>query len=446
MEPLLEQALDLSLLIEQLRSEDGLALLLLRLFPVFLLLELPLTLVVVLGVLRWWIREKTLPPKQSLYRPRVSCVITCYSEGADVRRTLETLCEQTYPGEIELIPVVDGAAVNQDTLQAVRGFELREEWRQTRRVRPIAKWQRGGRVSSLNAGLSMCTGSIVMALDGDTSFDNTMVSAMVRHFEDPNVPAVAGSLRVRNTWTSLATAIQSIEYLISIQMAKTGLGEWNLLNNISGAFGAFRKDIIDQLGGWDTHSAEDLDMTLRIKSYFGRHRSLRIPFEPKAIGHTDAPASIAGLLMQRLRWDGDLLFLYARKHSGSITPRLMGWPNFLITVVSGLFIQVVLPFIIVGYSLLMLFTLPWQTVVTLALLVELVYLVVLTMQFLLMLGLISERPRQDIRLLPLLPLFPVAMFVIRCLSAVAILNELLRRSHEETAMAPWWVLRKATRF
>lgn len=233
MEPLLEQALDLSLLIEQLRSEDGLALLLLRLFPVFLLLELPLTLVVVLGVLRWWIREKTLPPKQSLYRPRVSCVITCYSEGADVRRTLETLCEQTYPGEIELIPVVDGAAVNQDTLQAVRGFELREEWRPTRRVRPIAKWQRGGRVSSLNAGLSMCTGSIVMALDGDTSFDNTMVSAMVRHFEDPNVPAVAGSLRVRNTWTSLATAIQSIEYLISIQMAKTGLGEWNLLNNIS---------------------------------------------------------------------------------------------------------------------------------------------------------------------------------------------------------------------
>ena len=446
MEPLLEQALDLSLLIEQLRSEDGLALLLLRLFPVFLLLELPLTLVVVLGVLRWWIREQTLPPRQSLYRPRVSCVITCYSEGADVRRTLETLCEQTYPGEIELIPVVDGAAVNQDTLQAVRGFELREEWRPTRRVRPIAKWQRGGRVSSLNAGLSMCTGSIVMALDGDTSFDNTMVSAMVRHFEDPNVPAVAGSLRVRNTWTSLATALQSIEYLISIQMARTGLGEWNLLNNISGAFGAFRKDIIDQLGGWDTHSAEDLDMTLRIKSYFGRHRNLRIPFEPKAIGHTDAPASIAGLLMQRLRWDGDLLFLYARKHSGSITPRLMGWPNFLITVVSGLFIQVVLPFIIVGYSLLMLFTLPWQTVVTLALLVELVYLVVLTMQFLLMLGLISERPRQDIRLLPLLPLFPVAMFVIRCWSAVAILNELLRRSHEETAMAPWWVLRKATRF
>ena len=446
MEPLLEQALDLSLLIEQLRSEDGLALLLLRLFPVFLLLELPLTLVVVLGVLRWWIREQTLPPRQSLYRPRVSCVITCYSEGADVRRTLETLCEQTYPGEIELIPVVDGAAVNQDTLQAVRGFEVREEWRQTRRVRPIAKWQRGGRVSSLNAGLSMCTGSIVMALDGDTSFDNTMVSAMVRHFEDPNVPAVAGSLRVRNTWTSLVTVIQAIEYLVSIQLAKTGLSEWNLVNNISGAFGAFRKETIEQIGGWDTHSAEDLDITLRTKSYFGRYRGLRIPFEPKAIGHTDAPTTVTGLLRQRMRWDGDLLFLYGRKHSGSISPRLMGWPNFLMTVISGLFIQVVLPFIIIGYTALMLFTLPWQTVLALAVLVEVVYFLVLALQYLLMLIMVSERPGQDLQLAPFLPLFPVAMFMVRCWSAVAILNELWRRSHEESSMAPWWVLRKAKRF
>lgn len=446
MEPLLEQALDLSLLIEQLRSEDGLALLLLRLFPVFLLLELPLTLVVVLGVLRWWIREQTLPPRQSLYRPRVSCVITCYSEGADVRRTLETLCEQTYPGEIELIPVVDGAAVNQDTLQAVRGFEVREEWRQTRRVRPIAKWQRGGRVSSLNAGLSMCTGSIVMALDGDTSFDNTMVSAMVRHFEDPNVPAVAGSLRVRNTWTSLVTVIQAIEYLVSIQLAKTGLSEWNLVNNISGAFGAFRKETIEQIGGWDTHSAEDLDITLRIKSYFGRYRGLRIPFEPKAIGHTDAPTTVTGLLRQRMRWDGDLLFLYGRKHSGSISPRLMGWPNFLMTVISGLFIQVVLPFIIIGYTALMLFTLPWQTVLALAVLVEVVYFLLLALQYLLMLIMVSERPGKDLQLTPFLPLFPVAMFMVRCWSAVAILNELWRRSHEESSMAPWWVLRKAKRF
>jgi hypothetical protein len=38
------------------------------------------------------------------------------------------------------------------------------------------------------------------------------------------------------------------------------------------------------------------------------------------------------------------------------------------------------------------------------------------------------------------------MFGLRCWSAVAILNELLRRSHEDSAMAPWWVLKRANRF
>ena len=52
MESVLEQALNLPLLLEQLRGEDGLAHLLLQLFPLFLVVELPLTLMVILGVLQ----------------------------------------------------------------------------------------------------------------------------------------------------------------------------------------------------------------------------------------------------------------------------------------------------------------------------------------------------------------------------------------------------------
>lgn len=433
-------------LITALSAPDGLSRLFLMLFPFFLLFELPLNLLVMLGVLRWFARQRSKVPYTSLYRPRVSCIITCYSEGIDVQKTLLSLCEQTYPGSIEIVPVVDGAAVNHETLEAVRRFKVDPLLYPRRYLRPIAKWQRGGRVSSLNAGLALCSGEIIMVHDGDTSFDNNMVSAMVRHFEDPNVPAVAGSLRVRNVWASLTTAVQALEYLLSIHMAKIGLSEWNLVNNVSGAFGAFRRSFIERAGGWDTHTAEDLDMTLRIKSYFGRYRSLRIPFEPEAIGHTDAPVTFRQFLMQRLRWDGDLLFLYVRKHPASITPRLMGWGNFIMTLISGFFFQLVLPFIILGYSLFALLVLPWQTLALLGALVYLLYLLITLLLYLCMLGLISERPRQDLRLAVLVPIFPLFMFIMRCWSAVAMLNELFRRGHEETSMAPWWVIKKATRF
>ena len=433
-------------LITALSAPDGLSRLFLMLFPFFLLFELPLNVLVMLGVLRWFARQRSKVPYNSLYRPRVSCIITCYSEGMDVQKTLLSLCEQTYPGSIEIVPVVDGAAVNHETLEAVRRFTVDPQLYPRRYLRPIAKWQRGGRVSSLNAGLALCSGEIILVHDGDTSFDNNMVGAMVRHFEDPNVPAVAGSLRVRNVWASLSTAIQALEYLLSIHMAKIGLSEWNLVNNVSGAFGAFRRSFIERAGGWDTHTAEDLDITLRIKSYFGRYRNLRIPFEPEAIGHTDAPVTFRQFLMQRLRWDGDLLFLYVRKHPASITPRLMGWGNFIMTLISGFFFQLVLPFIILGYSLFALLVLPWQTLALLGALVYLLYLLITLLLYLCMLGLISERPRQDLRLAVLVPIFPLFMFIMRCWSAVAMLNELFRRGHEETSMAPWWVIKKATRF
>ncbi|MHC8362457.1 glycosyltransferase family 2 protein [Pseudomonas sp. LS2P72] len=442
MSPFLEQLLSA---LSGLMGPDGLSRVFFMLFPLFLIFELPLMIMVMLGVLRWFARRRSRIPRISLYRPKVSCIITCYSEGMDVQTTLLSLCEQTYPGHIEMIPVVDGATANQPTLSAVRSFCVDPKLYPRRHLRPIAKWQRGGRVSSLNAGLSLASGEIVMALDGDTSFDNNMVSSIVRHFEDPSVPAVAGSLRVRNVWASWVTAMQALEYLLSIHMSKIGLAEWNLVNNVSGAFGAFRRSFLVKIGGWNTHTAEDLDLTLRIKSYFKRH-DLRIPFEPEAIGHTDAPSTLSQFLMQRLRWDGDLFFLYIRKHNRNISPSLLGWPSFLMILLSGFFFQLVLPFLIFSYTLLALFVLPGKTLLFLFVLIYALYLMITAMLFGAMLMMVSDRPAKDMVLGLLVPFFPLFMLLLRCWSAVAMLNEIFRRGHEESSMAPWWVLKRATRF
>lgn len=150
--------------------------------------------------------------------------------------------------------------------------------------------------------------------------------------------------------------------------------------------------------------------------------------------------------MQRLRWDGDLYFLYIRKHRHSFNPRLLGWPNFLMILISGFFFQLVLPFIIFGYLVVGAFTISWESFLVLGLLVYLVYLLMTLLMYLAMLAMVSERPRQDLRLLPIVFLFPLFMLVMRCWSAVAMLNEALRRGHEESSMAPWWVLKKAKRF
>ena len=116
------------------------------------------------------------------------------------------------------------------------------------------------------------------------------------------------------------------------------------------------------------------------------------------------------------------------------------------TLVSGFFFQLVLPFIILSYSVAALFLLPGSTLLLLFVLVYTLYLTITLLFYLAMLVMVSERPRQDLRLALLVPIFPLFMLMMRCWSAVAMLNEALRRGHEETSMAPWWVLKKATKF
>ena len=283
---------------------------------------------VMTGVMKWLSNEQYKNINLACIKtPKVSCIVTCYSEGDAVCKTLKSLAEQLYPGYIEIIAVIDGVDDNRHTYNAVlRCIECMGTYRR-RHFIVVPKNKRGGRVSTLNTGLHLCRGEIIINADADTSFDNTMVSEIVKCFENKSVPAVGGALRVRNAQSGLLARMQSIEYALAMHCNKTGLSEWNLLNNISGAFGAFRRDFLNDIGGWDTHTAEDLDLTIRIKNYLKRHQGLKIAFCPKAVGYTDVPSTLFSLCLQRLRWDGDLLFIYMRKHPMSLTPRLLWLEN-----------------------------------------------------------------------------------------------------------------------
>ncbi|HEY9065794.1 MAG TPA: glycosyltransferase [Burkholderiaceae bacterium] len=413
----------------------------LKFFPFVLLIELPMYLLVVAGIIRYGLRQWR-PHRQRERYPSVSCIVTCYSEGRDVEKTMRSLAHQVYPGTIEIIAVIDGAVQNAETLRAAQGCAAEIAQLPARRLIVLPKWQRGGRVSSLNAGLSIATGEVLMSLDGDTSFDNDMVGRATRHFDDPNVVGVAGCIRVRNADASIAARLQALEYMLSIGAGKTGLSEFNLVNNISGAFGVFRASLVRHIGGWDAGTAEDLDITLRLKQYFGRHPGMRITFEPHSVGHTDAPTTFRQFFKQRLRWEGDLFYLFVRKFRYNLRPGLLGWRNFFYVLINGLFLQVVMPFVLVFYTIALLAVLPLGAILGILAFVYLGYLISLVLYYALYVLIVSERPLQDLRYFVWLPAFPLFAYVARLHCAVAILQEMVLKSHLDSSMAPWWVLRR----
>lgn len=415
---------------------------LLKFIPFALFLEFPLYLLIIIGVIFYSVRVYRRRGEHPDYLPSVTCIALCYAEKDAVKLTIRSLAEQIYDGPMEILAIMDGAKQNYATYLAAKSMESYVEKCPNRRLRVIPKWQRGGRVSSMNLGLNVARGEIVMALDGDTSFDNDMVYQATRPFHDDQVVSVAGNLRVRNVNESLWTKLQAIEYLISIYLGKTGLSEFNIVNNISGAFGVHRRRFLEHIGGWDAGTAEDLDLTIRIKRYIGNYPDLKIVFAPRAIGHTDVPVTLRQFLNQRLRWDGDLLYLYLKKHSGRLVPRLLGWRNSLMIVWSGLFSQIVMPFLIILYTAFTAVVLPPVFFAALLLFVYTAYLGVSLILFILFLTLLSERRREDARLFLLLPIFPFFSFMVRVWSAVASLKEIVQNAHLDSSMAPWWVLKK----
>ncbi|MBP2651342.1 MAG: family 2 glycosyl transferase [Firmicutes bacterium] len=410
------------------------------LMPYVLFFEIPWTLFIFIGLIKYKL-NRLREGERRPYFPAVSFLITCYNEGRDIEKTVISLTEQLYPGKIQLLLVIDGASINVETMRAAKTMEGWVNGHSNRSMLILPKWQRSGVVSSSNLGLNFATGKIIIKVDGDTSFDNNMVERATRHFEDDSVVAVSGCLRVRNANETLCAAFQAIEYFLAIHSSKTALSEFNMVNNISGAFGIFRREVLDLVEGWDAGTAEDLDMTMRIKNYFAQsQKKFRIVFDPEAICFTDVPDSFAKFFKQRIRWEGDYPFILF-KHYHTINPRLMGWGNFF-GILINIFTHIFIPAMVFVYTIWLLFEYRIDFVIALLAAVYLFYFFLLTVIYLISVVLLSERKESDLSRLYLLPLMPFFQFAAKINSLVAILWELVGAGHKDSSMAPWWVLRK----
>ena len=266
-------------------------------FPFVLFLEMPFYMFTVAYSIKGWLTLHKQKGLKEVYTPLVSIVVTAYNETYDeLMVTFRSISEQIYEGVIEVLIIVDNAAENKKTVKLAEEIAKKFNNGINRQFKVVNKIARGGHASSMNLGLRIAKGEVLIMMDADTSMDNTTVVHTAKHFKDPYVIAVSGAVRVRNAFDSLTTRMQAIEYMTSIQLARFGLTELGVTNNISGAFGIFRTSFVRQIGGWLNGTAEDLDLTLRIHTYLSRYPWLKMIHEPYAVSWTESPTTFMGLL------------------------------------------------------------------------------------------------------------------------------------------------------
>jgi len=155
----------------------------------------------------------------------------------------------------------------------------------------------GGKANALNVGLEAAQGQVIVALDADTQFEATTISRLVRWFSDPSIGAVAGNAKVGNR-TNMITRWQALEYIVAQNLERRALAALDTLTVVPGAVGAWRRDVLRELGGFPADTlAEDQDLTIAIQT-----RGYRVHFDSSALAWTEAPANVSGLAKQRFRW------------------------------------------------------------------------------------------------------------------------------------------------
>jgi cellulose synthase/poly-beta-1,6-N-acetylglucosamine synthase-like glycosyltransferase len=250
--------------------------------------------------------------------PLVSIIIPGKNEGKHIYKLVQSLKAQTYQN-FEIIVIDDGS--DDDTERICRNLQhlgyidlfIRNE-------------VRGGKASAANLGWRFSKGEFIVHLDADCSYDPMAIENIIRLFYfDSQIGGVGGNVQVRNYKESLAATFQAIEYFDSISIGRISSSELGIYRVISGAFGAFRKEALDKIGGWDIGPGLDGDITVKLRKI-----GYKVKYEPTAICKTSAPDTFRKLAKQRLRWDKSLVRFRLRKHIDVLLPsRNFTWLNFI---------------------------------------------------------------------------------------------------------------------
>lgn len=235
---------------------------------------------------RFWQRRDPLDGN----RHTVTVLIPAHNESATIAATMAAVA--ALEGPVVQVVVAENGSTDDtaDVARAVAATLPGPGW-DVRELGPV------GKAAALNACLPEVAGDVVVVLDADTLLEPGFLTAVLPHFDDPDVGAVAGNVKVGNRHT-LMGRLQAYEYVVSLGLDRRAQAQLGVVSVVPGAAGAFRREALVRVGGWPSRTlTEDADLTVELLA--GRWA---VPYEATAVSWTEAPATVAEILRQRRRW------------------------------------------------------------------------------------------------------------------------------------------------
>lgn len=311
--------------------------------------------------------------------PPISVLLPAYNEELGVVDSVRSLLALRYP-QHEVVVINDGST--DGTLDVLReAFDLcpaRLALRDTVAHAPVRgtylsstdpklivvdKENGGGKADALNCGIVAATFPYFCAVDGDSLIeDEALLQVAQPVFDDPDqVVATGGIVRISNGCRvdhgrivdvalprGRLAALQVVEYFRAFLVGRVAWSDLRALLIISGAFGLFKRSVVEEAGGyWTDTVGEDAELVMRVhRRMREQHRDYRVEFVADPVCWTEAPEDIASLQGQRRRWQRGLAETLWRHRRMIANPRygalgLLAVPYFLVFELAGPVLAVV---------------------------------------------------------------------------------------------------------
>jgi biofilm PGA synthesis N-glycosyltransferase PgaC len=234
--------------------------------------------------------------------PPVSILVACYNEADNIRDTLTSLAAQTYPGRFEVLVLNDGST--DDTRMVAANAIGTLQPRTQGKLRLVDFARNAGKAAVLNRGLKLAAHDLIVTVDGDSWLRADALTRIVERLAaDPaGTVAVAGAVLIRNSRRNMLTRAQEWDYFHGIAAVKRMQSMYHGTLVAQGAFSIYRREALEQVGGWPECVGEDI-----VVSWALLRAGHRIGYAEDALVFTNAPEEIRQFANQRKRWSRGLV-------------------------------------------------------------------------------------------------------------------------------------------
>jgi cellulose synthase/poly-beta-1,6-N-acetylglucosamine synthase-like glycosyltransferase len=142
-------------------------------------------------------------------------------------------------------------------------------------------------------------GEFIAIFDADFAPRTDFLRTTMTYFEDPKTGIVQTRWEHINADHSLLTKMQALQLNVHFTVEQAGRSYGNLLLQFNGTAGVWRKNVIDEAGGWQSDTlTEDLDLSFRAQIL-----GYKIQYLEKLESPAELPIEMNGFKGQQFRWN-----------------------------------------------------------------------------------------------------------------------------------------------